>query len=226
MSNFSSAEPSPAAQASLNRLQEAIKAQQRNQEAVDDLFDPDSEAEISRLIKTLSEIKFTTELTDSENSVARSAMQNSNLGQTHKVHRLGGSWTVKFYLGRRQRCFGFYQNYVHAMRIADLLTFRYFNRRTRKILHPPGDDDFNITLKRAKQDAEGEHDIISLLCQIEALLPEKKQRARAKNVRKHTVGSEVAKLRTEIFAMVETLQELRAEIKRLSPNTTQGIVTA
>jgi hypothetical protein len=219
---------------SLNHLQEVVDQSNRACEAAQQVFDPDKELQISRLMRQLSDTPFANPLTEQEIQIARAAMLST---KTPKVRRLGKDWTVKFYLGQKQRCFGFYQDYVHAMRISDLLTVRYYNRRTVKRLKVLDDDALNITLNRAKLDSDSanEPEIISLLCHIDTLLPEKKPKPSRKNVRLNTVGFQVLRMREELNAMSSTIEQLSSVIeqmvrallevkKELSHNKTTAIV--
>lgn len=161
----------------------------------------DNESEFKRLARDLSNEPFSTALSEEEHRLATGLLQS---GATKRLYRLGSRWLVKLYAGGQQRNWASTLNGISACRISDLLLVRSRDRQKKSV----SDDDLNLSVCRARSDIDSEGQIISIVVQMETLLPDSSPRVSRKGSANRTVREEFLKAQETLLFRLDDIKKV------------------
>jgi hypothetical protein len=175
--------------------------------------DADTNQEFRRLVDPLRRFSFKQSLTPSESAACTSALRRPK-----NLYFVLGRWFLKTYTGAAQRTWFVCgaSDFEKAARIADMVILRFWRFR-RSAWKVPTDDDFNITLERAKLDAEHETDFTSTLLHVEGLLIEKGlilSEPKTERGKYQTAKGEINFFKQEFFDRFATFEKFSADEAR------------
>jgi hypothetical protein len=177
----------------------------------------ESNLEFRKLASVLSGVTFSEPLGPNEQVGVRMLDWQ---GRGRRVYKAKGNlFRVDHYAGGCARYWARPASAEVACRLADMITLRLHSKSLRAN-KPLTDDDFNVSLKRAKSDCESEGGIVSLLVQMECALPEPKPAGRPKGRKNQTLRSEVLHVFDTItYRLNDILSQSDSAEKQLSALT-------
>jgi len=164
------------------------------------------------MAKRLDVVKFNCPLSAQLQTHAGGLAESANPAFRPKnCYKMGDRWYVRIFFRGVQHCwaardlFGFEE----AFRIADMIT-KYLNgKRVRKAKSFLSDDDFNLSAAQVERDLESEPEILSIIIQMVASLPEPAPR------KPRVVVNKVRTARDQFESMLNRITDIERTLLRI-----------